>query len=109
MTLTMTDSSAGPAAARRPNPRRHFEEATLTDRPCPCWLAPTLHDGHCRFAAHGGCHTEVPGTADQRLDEITEDCPPPAAPAAPVDPYGTPPLLGVEWPKQQMAGQRNAS
>ena len=71
------------------------------DRPCLCWLAPTLHDGHCCFAAHARCHT-----ADQRLDEITEDCPPPAAP---VDPYGTPPLLGVEWPKQQMAGQRKAS
>lgn len=76
------------------------------DRPCPCWLAPTLRDGRCCFAVHGGCHTGVLDAADQRLDEITEGCPPPAAP---VDPYGTPPLLGVEWSKQQMTGQRNAS
>ena len=32
------------------------------------------------------------------LRKLATDCPPPEAP---LDPYGTPPLLGVEWSEQQ--------
>ena len=44
-------------------------------------------------------------TARKRFDKLVEDCPPPDDPA---DPYGTPPLLGVEW-TEKVTGRRVAS
>lgn len=64
------------------------------------WLRKKQSKGHpCSGISMQDCRDSVKA----QLAKVATDCPPPDSP---LDPYGTPPLLDIEWSEQQMRGGR---
>lgn len=74
--------------------------------PAKAWVtfSKALHKRWPRHPAADVSMSDCREAAHKRLNKVIEDCPPPDDPD---DPYGAPPLLGVEW-SEQVTGQRVA-